>query len=174
MNARAALLGLAFGIALLAAPASGRAEGTVGQPLPPPLPLRMAIQAEGAKGVATGPFYNQLLGARLDVLFSPHVGFGGYLGYVNLKGKDGRAGNLLPYASVEYLAGNPIASTRLLVRFASGYLPHNGPIARMAGGVAFKVGARTDLVAELAPMFWTTNNQMLLSMNFAIELAWRL
>jgi hypothetical protein len=162
-----------FGLALLAAPGIVRAQGLPGQPVTP-LPLRFALQTEGARGVATGPFYNHMLGARLDVMFSPHVSFGGYLGYVNLKGKDGRAGNLLPYASIEYLAGNPVATTRLLLRFASGYLPNNGPVARVSGGFAVALSERTSLIAELAPMFWVTNDQMLLSMNVAVELAWRI
>jgi hypothetical protein len=162
-----------FAVALLALPAIARGQGLVGQPVTT-LPLRLAIQTEGARGVATGPFYNHMLGARLDVVFSPHVSFGGYLGYVNLKGKDGRAGNLLPYAAIEYLAGDPIATTRLLLRFASGYLPNNGPVARMAGGVAISLTPRTQLIAEIAPMFWVTNDQMLLSLNGAVELAFRL
>jgi len=167
--------GPALALALLAAPAAARAEDASAQPASvQALPMRLAIQTEGARGVATGPFYNHFLGARLDVQFSPHVSFGGYLGYVNLKGKDGRAGNLLPYASVEYLAGNPVATARLLARFASGYLPHNGPVARMAGGVNVAVGQTTALVFELAPMFWVTNNQMLLSVNFAVELSFKL
>ena len=58
-----------------------------------------------AIGVYPGDFYNQLVGGRVDLVFSPHVSFGGYLGYANLKGKDGRASNLLAYAQVEYLAG---------------------------------------------------------------------
>jgi hypothetical protein len=162
-----------FTFALLSVPVMARAQGLVGQPVTP-IPLRFAIQTEGARGAVTGPFYNHMLGARLDLVVSPHISFGGYLGYVNLKGKDGRTGNLLPYASIEYLAGDPIATTRLLLRFASGYLPNNGPVARMAGGVAISLSARTQLIAEIAPMFWVTNDQMLLSINGAIELAWRI
>jgi hypothetical protein len=172
--ARAFWLATGAAVVMVAAPTMARAQAVIGKPVPPPLPLRLAIQTEGARGVATGPFYNHMLGARLDVVFSPHVSFGGYLGYASLKGKDGRAGNLLPYASVEYLAGNPIATTRLLLRFASGYLPNNGPVARMAGGVAVSLTPTTQLVTELAPMFWVTNDQMLLSMNLAVELCFRL
>ena len=169
MTLRAAVLALV----LAALPAVARAQATASQPVQP-LPLRIAIQTEGARGVATGPFYNHMLGGRLDVVFSPHVSFGGYLGFASLKGKDGRTGNLLPYAQIEYLAGDPIATTRLLARFGSGYLPNNGPIARMSGGLAIAVGQRTSLVLEFGPMFWITNDQMLLSLNGALELVWRL
>ena len=45
----------------------------------------------------------------------------------------------------------------------------------MATGFAFALTPRVDLVTELlAPMFWVTNDQMLLSMNVSLELAWRL
>ena len=125
--------------------------------------------------MATGKFYNQLVGLRLDVLASPNVSFGGYLGYVNLKGKEGRAGNLLPYAAVEYRTGNPQDTVRFPLRFASGYLPRNGPVVRMATGFAINLSPRLELVTELfAPMFWVTNNQMLLSLNFSLELGIRL
>jgi hypothetical protein len=138
------------------------------------MPLRLAVQTEGANGVATGRFHNQLVGLRLDLLATPNVSFGGYLGYVNLKGKDGRASNVLPYASVEYRTGNPNDRVRFPLRFATGYLPHNGPVVRVAAGLAIPLSARVDVVGELAPMFWVTNDQMLLSMNWSLELAYRL
>jgi hypothetical protein len=98
-----------------------------------------------------------------------------YVGYVNLKGKDGRASNVLSYAEVEYRTGAPGDAVRVPVRFASGYLPGNGPILRLAAGLAFALGPRTEIVTEfLAPMLWVTNNQTLLSMNLSLELAFRL
>ena len=69
--------------------------------------MRFAVQTEAAIGVYPGDFYNHLAGVRLDLVFSPHVSFGGYVGYANLKGKDGRANNVLPYAQVEYMLGSP-------------------------------------------------------------------
>jgi hypothetical protein len=138
------------------------------------IPLRLAIQTEAAGGVVTGRFYNQLVGLRLDAQFSPRVSLGGYLGYVNLKGKDGRAGDLLPYAQLEYRTGAPGDAVRIPLRFASGYLPSNGPVVRLAAGLAFALTPRVDLVTELGPMIWVTNNQTLLSMNLALELAFRL
>lgn len=138
-------------------------------------PVRLAIQTEAALGVTPGEFRNHLLGARLDFEFSPRVSFGGYLGYANLKGKEGRAHDLLAYGQVEYLAGRAESPIRFPLRFASGYLPWNGPVARIAAGVALRISPRTYLVAEpLAPMFWITREQMLLSMNLALELLIRL
>ncbi len=142
---------------------------------PPSPPLRLAVQTEAATGVVTGRFYNQLVGARVDLQFSSRVSLGGYLGYVNLKGKDGRASDLLPYAQLEYRTGAPGDSVRIPFRFASGYLPRNGPVVRLATGLAFALTPRVDLVTELlAPMFWVTNNQTLLSMNLSLELSFRL
>ena len=166
---------VALGLLPLAAPGALRAQEGGSQLEVVSMPFRLAVQTEAANGVATGSFYNQLAGARLDLLFSPHVSFGGYLGYVNLKGKGGRASNLLSYAEVEYRTGAPGDTVRIPFRFASGYLPRNGPVVRMATGFAFALTPRVDLVTELlAPMFWVTNDQMLLSMNVSLELAWRL
>src|SRR5690349_2096355 len=99
------------------------------------LPMRLALQTEGAIGFYPGDFYNHLIGARVDLVFSPHVSFGGYLGYANLKGKDGRTSNLLAYAQVEYLIG-PANHVRIPLRFATGYLPRNGPVMRLSTGFA--------------------------------------
>jgi hypothetical protein len=160
-----------------AAPAPPATAETQAAPAPSAapdrLPMRLALQTEGAIGVYPGDFYNHLVGGRIDLVFSPHVSFGGYVGYANLKGKDGRAHDLLPYAQVEYLIGRP-GSVRIPLRFASGYLPRNGHVARVATGFAFSVTPTVDLVTELlAPMLWVTGDQMVLSMNLAAEIAWR-
>ena len=160
---------------LLAAapPAAAQTSPPAEPPLAGSLPMRLAVQTEGALGVYPGDFYNHLVGVRLDLVFSPHVSFGAYLGYANLKGKEGRAHDVLPYAQVEYLAG-PLGPIRIPFRFASGYLPRNGPVARFSTGFAFRLTPALDLVTELlAPMIWVTRDQMLLSMNLAAELQYR-
>jgi len=157
---------------------AGVAAAPVPPPAPPPadeIPLRLAIQTEGAFGVATGSFYNQLVGARLDLRFSPSTSLGGYVGYANLKGANGRAHSALTYAQLEYILGDPAATVRCPLRFASGYLGGNGPIVRTALGLAFALGKKVDLVTELlAPTVWFTNNQTLLSLNLSLELAIKL
>jgi len=140
----------------------------------PAIPLRLAVELEAASGVVTGSFHNQLLGARLDGRFSEHVSLGGYLGYADLKGKDGRAHAALTYAALEYMAGDAAATVRYPLRFASGYLAANGPVVRVSGGLAIAVGKTVDLVGELASMVWLTNNQNLLSLDLGLELAFRL
>jgi len=140
---------------------------------PERLPMRLALQTEGAIGLYPGDFYNHLVGARVDLVFSPHVSFGGYAGYANLKGKDGRVSDLLSYVQAEYAVGSP-GGIRIPIRFASGYLPRNGPVVRAAVGFAFPIAPTLDLVTELlAPMVWVTRDQMVLSMNLAAEIAYR-
>jgi hypothetical protein len=169
----AALLAAAAANADTNAPATATAA-----PAPPPapparLPMRLALQTEAAIGVYPADFYNHLVGGRFDLVFSPHVSFGGYLGYANLKGKEGRASNLLAYAQVEYLAG-PAGHVRIPLRFASGYLPHNGPVMRLSTGFAFPITPTVDLFTEvLAPMIWLTSDQMVVSMDLAAELIFR-
>jgi hypothetical protein len=138
------------------------------------IPLRLALTLEAATGVITGSFHNQLLGARLDGRFSEHLSLGAYLGLGDLKGKDGRAHAGLVMAVLEYMAGDPAATVRWPLRFASGYLASNGPVARVAGGLAIGLGKKVDLIGELASMVWLTNNQNLLSLDFGLELAFRL
>jgi hypothetical protein len=170
----------AFLAALLAADAAPApamtAEAHAAATQPPAaerLPMRLALQTEGAIGVYPGDFYNHLVGGRFDLVFSPHVSFGGYLGYANLKGKDGRASNLLGYVQAEYLAGSA-GHVRIPLRFASGYLPRNGPVMRLATGFAFPLTPTIDLFTEvLAPMIWLTGDQMVLSMDLAAEINFR-
>jgi hypothetical protein len=159
------------------APETVPATATAAQAQPPStparLPMRLALQTEAAIGIYPGDFYNHLVGGRFDLVFSPHVSFGGYLGYANLKGKEGRASNLLAYAQVEYLAGSP-GGVRVPFRFASGYLPRNGPVMRLSTGFAFPLTPTIDLFTELlAPMIWLTSDQMVLSMDLAAELIFR-
>jgi len=167
---------LALLVAAEAAPEAAPAtvENAAPQPTAPPrLPMRLALQTEGAIGLYPGDFYNHLVGGRFDLVFSPHVSFGGYLGYANLKGKEGRASNMLAYVQAEYMAGAP-NGVRVPFRFASGYLPRNGPVMRLATGFAFPVSPTIDVVTELlAPMIWLTGNQMVISMDVAAEIVFR-
>jgi hypothetical protein len=157
-----------------ASPATAEAQaGPAGPAGPERLPMRLALQTEGAIGVYPGDFYNHLVGGRFDLVFSPHVSFGGYVGYVNLKGKDGRTSNLLGYVQAEYLAGW-VGHVRIPLRFASGYLPRNGPVMRLSTGFAFPLTPTIDLFTEvLAPMVWLTGDQMVLSMDLAAEINFR-
>ena len=144
-------------------------------PTPPAaIPLRLALELEAASGVITGPFQNGLVGVRLDGRFSDHVSLGGYLGVGGLKGKDGRVRAGLVLAVLEYMLRDPSATVRVPLRFSTGYLAANGPVARVGTGVSLAVGQRIDLVGELASMVWLTNNQNLLSLDGSLAVAFRL
>jgi hypothetical protein len=133
--------------------------------------FRLALAGEGAFGVATGSFTNGLLGARLDWRVSPAVSLGGYLGYANLRGKDGRAHAILPYAQIEHRAPLRVdGSLHWPLRLGSGYLPRNGPVTRVSTGLAVSVGRGIDVVVEGIAMAWLAKNQMLLSLNGAVGL----
>ncbi|HVX96797.1 MAG TPA: hypothetical protein VHK47_17915 [Polyangia bacterium] len=167
-------------VAVTAMPRPARAEDpppAVASPAPPPavetIPLRLAVALEAASGVVTGPFLNQLLGARLDGRFSEHLSLGVYVGAANLKGKDGRAHSALTYAALEYMAGDPALKVRFPLRFATGWLVSNGPVARVGTGMAIAAGKKVDLIGEIASMVWLTNNQNLLSIDLSIEVAYR-
>jgi hypothetical protein len=132
--------------------------------------FRLALQTEGAFGVATGSFYNHLVGARLDRRFSEEFSLGAYLGYANLKGKEGRAHNLLAYFLLEYrLALSD--ELGLPIRLAPGYLPLNGPTARLSLGLSLELDGGIELVLEpVAPMVWITGDEAVLSLNVAGEI----
>jgi hypothetical protein len=139
------------------------------EPAPATQRFRLALQTEAAFGVATGSFYNHLAGARLDRRFSDEFSLGAYAGYANLKGKQGRAHNWLAYFMLEYrLALSD--GWALPFRMAPGYLPNNGPTARLSAGVSLEVADDIELVLEpIAPMLWITGDQAVLSLNVAVE-----
>jgi hypothetical protein len=133
---------------------------------------RLAAQTEAAIGIGGNEFYNHLAGARFDHRFTRRVALGAYLGYVNLKGKEGRAHNALGYALVEYripLGSGPLA---IPLRYGIGYLPRNGPFMRTSAGLGISVSDSVDLVLDLvAPTFWVTYDQTVVSMDLAAEFA---
>jgi hypothetical protein len=140
---------------------------------PARIPLRVALALEGASGVVTGPFRSGLVGLRLDGRFSDHVSLGAYAGVAGLKGKDGRVRAGIVLAVLEYALRAPGDTVRLPLRFSTGYLGANGPVARVSGGVSVAVGAHVDLVGTLASTVWITYNQNLLSADVALEVAYR-
>jgi hypothetical protein len=137
---------------------------------------RLAIQTEGAFGLAERFFYNHLAGARIDYGFPGDFAIGGYLGYANLKGKDGRASNVLPYAQVEYrIHWSSTSGVRIPIRFGSGYLPKNGPFLRLAAGPSFPLGGSVRLGFDvLAPTIWVIRNSTVFSMDVAAEVSFAL
>jgi hypothetical protein len=136
--------------------------------------LRYALLAEPAVGVAGGSFYNQLTGARVDYRFTEEIALGMYLGYANLKGKEGRAHSVLPYLNLEYrprLGRN--SAFGLPLGFGTGYLPNNGPWLRLSAGVSYALSSQTDVVLTFFnPTFWVVHDRTVISLGAALEVSY--
>lgn len=150
------------------------------EPPPPPIKHRwnIALQTEGAIGTAQEEdgFYNHLFGARVDYRISRDILFGLYVGYANLRGKDGRSSNILTYLQIEdRVRISSTSDITVPLRLAIGYLPFNGPVVRLAAGVNIPLSERVELGFDiLAPTFWVLPNRTAVSLDLAAELVFRL
>jgi len=128
-----------------------------------------------AFGASRDFFFNALLGARIDYRITPDIRVGAYLGYANLRGKDGRASNLLMLAQVEdRVRVSASTDLRVPLRLALGYLPQNGPVVRLAAGLGFPIGSRWEMTFDLlAPTFWVLPERTVVSLDLAAELGYR-
>jgi hypothetical protein len=138
-----------------------------------PARFRLAVATEGAFGVSGGSFfYNHLAGVRFDRRFDDRAAMGLQINYANLKGKDGRVSNFLPWAMFEYRVdlGSGFA---VPLRYAMGYLPKNGPVARASAGLAIPISDAVDLNLDLlAPTLWITHERPVMSLDVAAEIGW--
>ena len=98
---------------------------------------------------------------------------GAYVAYANLKGKDGRASNVLTMFMVDYRVRlTHSGALQLPLRYSIGYLPKNGPVMRMSAGLGYSVSDSVDLVLDLvAPTLWVSGDQTVLSMDIAAEVS---
>jgi hypothetical protein len=166
---RAVLRFIVLGVgALVSLPTQAHAEET------PFARLRFAGQVESAFGVSGGSFYNQLAGARVDYRFTEQIALGGYLGYANLKGKDGRAHDVLPYLNLEYRPRlGEKSAWGFPLGFGTGYLPNNGPFLRLSAAVSYAASAQIDIVlAFLTPTFWVVHDRTVVSLGAALEISY--
>lgn len=133
----------------------------------------IAFQTESAFGTSSDFYYNHLLGARLDYRISPDLRVGFYAGYANLRGSGGRANNVLMYAQIEdRVRITPTSPLRVPLRVGVGYLPFNGPVIRLAAGLAIPLSRRVDLVFDiLAPTIWMVPDRTLVSLDLSAELS---
>jgi hypothetical protein len=119
----------------------------------------------------SGPFYNHLVGARLDRCAS-NTCLGAYAAYANLKGRAGRASNVLFYALFEHR--RPLGALWFVpLRVATGYMPANGPFARISAGLGLRTGDIDVTFDLVAPTLWITGNEPVVSMDLAAEAALR-
>jgi hypothetical protein len=131
-----------------------------------PIQKRVAGFATVALGMPSLAFVNELVGARFELGYTPRFSLGMSLAYANLKGKDGRASNVLPEASVAYRIPFGDGAFGIPIRFAGGYLPNNGPTLRLSSGVDFTLGESVACeLALLEPMVWVTRDRPELSLN---------
>ena len=101
---------------------------------------------------------------------------GGYVGYANLRGRDGRSDNILFYALVEdRIRLSPKVELFLPLRFAAGFLPYNGPYIQLAAGLNYALSDRFELGVDLlSPTFWFLPEGRAFSLNLALEVIARL
>lgn len=136
----------------------------------------LVLQTEGAIGASQDSFYNHLLGVRVDYRLSREVLMGWYVAYANLRGKDGRASNVLMYMQLEdrvRISSNSDLTVPL--RLAIGYLPFNGPVIRLAAGLNIPLGERTELGFDiLTPTFWVLPDRTAVTLDLGVEFVYRL
>lgn len=136
--------------------------------------LRYALRSESAIGIANDPFYLHLIGGRLDLRFSREFALGALAAYANLPGRDGRVASVLTALELEQRLGlDDAGDFAIPLRLALGYLWSNGPVLRVGPGFVLPLGDCADLQFDLAaPTFWVTPERTLLSLDFAVEIAW--
>jgi hypothetical protein len=148
------------------------------EPEAPPIRHRwnLALQTEGAIGTSQDMFYNHLFGARVDYRITRDILFGLYVGYANLRGKDGRVHNVLTYLQIEdRVRISSESDITVPLRLGLGYLPYNGPVVRLAGGVNIPLSRQIELGFDvLVPTFWILPDRTAVSLDLAIELILRL
>jgi hypothetical protein len=147
---------------------------------------RISLNTEGAFGFTSGvnenlgtplpTFYNHLVGPRFDYGFPNDFALGVFVGYANLKGKEGRTSNMLPYLQLEYRTRvSKTSEFRIPLRLAGGYLVKNGPFFRLAAGLEIPLGGGAHLGLDLvAPALWMVRNRTLLSLDVAAEVGFDL
>jgi hypothetical protein len=152
---------------VLPAPA-GRVDRA--DPAPQGSAWRLAVQTEAAVGITPGPFYNHLAGGRADYRFTDATSAGIYVGYANLKAPDdGRAHNVLSYLMLDYRVSLS-SDWSIPLRVASGYLPKNGPVLRLAAGFSHRLSDELELTLELfTPTLWVVDDKTVLSFDAALE-----
>ena len=140
----------------------------------PRKPVAIAIFTEAALGMTGDGFYNHLAGARFDYRVGKHLGLGAALGYVNLKGANGRVHNVLPALMAEwYVPVRP--NFGLPLRAYAGYLAKNGPWLKAAFGLSGRLSDHVVLTVEgLAPTLWVVRDTTVTSFDLSVELAFEL
>jgi hypothetical protein len=137
----------------------------------------LTLQTEASIGTTQGSFYNHFAGARVDVRLTRDFMFGAYFAYVNLEGRAQRENNFFLQIDAEYRI-RPAAGLDLTIplRLGVGYLPFNGPTARISAGLNYALDANWEIGADIiAPMFYflPAIGRVAVAFDFALEVGYR-
>ena len=137
--------------------------------------LQLALYTVSAIGADGNGFYNHLLELSVGVRLRRDIILSLQLGYANLNGRDGRENNLLPTLVVEKRLRLGSLDLSVPIKAGVGFLPFNGPVVRISAGLAYAIGERVEITADLlAPSFWLIDDQVFFSMNLSLGLIVRL
>lgn len=124
-------------------------------------------------GTGEGSFTNASIGARIEYAATPAIRVGIEIAYANLEASPKRAHSVL--ALLQFEARAPLSENwSVPARLAFGHLASNGPVLRLASGIAFKLASRLEVVLELAPTFFTTRDGVYPSVGPGLELGFRM
>ena len=138
--------------------------------------LQLALYTVSAIGADGNGFYNHLIELSIGVRLRRNIILSLQLGYANLNGRDGRENNLLPMLVFERrLRLGPQLDLSIPIKGAVGFLPFNGPVLRVSAGLAYALGERVEITADLlCPSFWLIDDDIFVSMNVALGVIVRL
>lgn len=137
----------------------------------------VTLQTESSIGTTSGSFINQFAGARVDVRVTRDFMIGGYFAYVNLEGRSQRESNFYFQLDAEYRI-RPSAGLDLTlpIRVGVGYLPFNGPVGRISGGINYAFDDHWEIGADLlVPTFYflPALGRVAVAFDFALEVGYR-
>lgn len=118
-------------------------------------------------------FLNATIGARIDYAATPVLRVGVEIAYASLEADPARAHSVLALAQFEARAALS-EGVAVPVRIAAGHLASNGPVLRLAAGVAFELASRLEVVLEVAPTFFATEDGVYPAIGPGVELGFRL
>lgn len=124
-------------------------------------------------GTNEGSFTNASIGARIDYAATPAFRVGIEVAYANLEADPKRAHSVLGLLQFEARAALS-EKWSVPARIALGHLASNGAVLRLAGGVAFKLASRLEVVLEVAPMFFSTRDGVYPAVGPGLELGFRM
>lgn len=137
----------------------------------------LTLQTESSIGTTQGSFYNHFAGARVDVRLTRDFMIGAYFAYVNLDGRTQRQNNFYFQLDAEYRI-RPSATLDLTIpiRVGLGYLPYNGPVARVSAGLNYAFDENWEIGVDLlVPTFYflPAVGRVAVAFDFALEVGYR-